>query len=222
MRLRQHSPHAISATTATVEAEIATTPAAITNTTSIATSPDIDAEKAIVFISFANTSIDSGSIDIYSDLSPEPVVTDLIFGEATELVPFPSGTVTFTARVAGSGKNGEILAADQKDFGANGSWIVTMAGLQSKVSLIVEPMSIVRNNYNGQGRVRVVNFIQDSRIDLVDDGNSLRALVKYLDNVSDDAIAELNIPTGIPLVYQFDDSLKPIQHYYLGNGTDLS
>lgn len=157
--------------TATVQAESAATPAeVIANAVSIATSPDIDAEKAIVFISFANTSIDSGSIDIYIDLSPEPLVTDLTFGEATGLVPFQSGTMTFTARVAGSGKNGEVLAADQKDFGANSSWVVSMAGLQSKVSLIVEPMSIVRNNYNGQARVRVVNFIQDSRIDLVDSG----------------------------------------------------
>jgi 2,3-bisphosphoglycerate-dependent phosphoglycerate mutase len=48
-------------------------------------------------------------------------------------------------------------------------------------------------------------------------GNSLRAIVKYLDNIPDDAIVELNIPTGIPLVYELDDSLKPIRHYYLGD-----
>ena len=48
-------------------------------------------------------------------------------------------------------------------------------------------------------------------------GNSLRALVKYLDNVSDDDIVDLNIPTGIPLVYELDDDLKPIKHYYLGD-----
>jgi 2,3-bisphosphoglycerate-dependent phosphoglycerate mutase len=48
-------------------------------------------------------------------------------------------------------------------------------------------------------------------------GNSLRALVKYLDNVSDKDIVELNIPTGIPLVYELDASLKPIKHYYLGD-----
>jgi 2,3-bisphosphoglycerate-dependent phosphoglycerate mutase len=48
-------------------------------------------------------------------------------------------------------------------------------------------------------------------------GNSLRALVKYLDNISDDEITELNIPTGIPLVYELDDQLKPIKHYYLGD-----
>ena len=48
-------------------------------------------------------------------------------------------------------------------------------------------------------------------------GNSLRALVKYLDNVSEPDIVELNIPTGIPLVYELDDRLKPIRHYYLGD-----
>ncbi|MBS1809799.1 MAG: 2,3-diphosphoglycerate-dependent phosphoglycerate mutase [Acidobacteria bacterium] len=48
-------------------------------------------------------------------------------------------------------------------------------------------------------------------------GNSLRALVKYLDNVSDDEIVGLNIPTGIPLVYELDDDLKPIRHFYLGD-----
>jgi 2,3-bisphosphoglycerate-dependent phosphoglycerate mutase len=48
-------------------------------------------------------------------------------------------------------------------------------------------------------------------------GNSLRALVKYLDNVSDEKIVGLNIPTGIPLVYELDEQLKPIRSYYLGD-----
>lgn len=48
-------------------------------------------------------------------------------------------------------------------------------------------------------------------------GNSLRALVKYLDNISDEDIPGLNIPTGIPLVYELDDNLKSITHYYLGD-----
>ena len=48
-------------------------------------------------------------------------------------------------------------------------------------------------------------------------GNSLRALVKYLDDISDQAIVELNIPTGIPLVYELDANLKPIRSYYLGD-----
>lgn len=48
-------------------------------------------------------------------------------------------------------------------------------------------------------------------------GNSLRALVKYLDNIPEDEIVELNIPTGVPLVYELDEDLKPITHYYLGD-----
>lgn len=48
-------------------------------------------------------------------------------------------------------------------------------------------------------------------------GNSLRALVKYLDNVSDADIVGINIPTGIPLVYELDEAMKPVRHYYLGD-----
>jgi 2,3-bisphosphoglycerate-dependent phosphoglycerate mutase len=48
-------------------------------------------------------------------------------------------------------------------------------------------------------------------------GNSLRALVKYLDDVSEDEITGLNIPTGVPLVYELDKDLRPIKHYYLGD-----
>jgi 2,3-bisphosphoglycerate-dependent phosphoglycerate mutase len=52
-------------------------------------------------------------------------------------------------------------------------------------------------------------------------GNSLRALVKHLDGISDKDIIDLNIPTAIPLVYELDDKLKPIKHYYLGDPAEL-
>jgi 2,3-bisphosphoglycerate-dependent phosphoglycerate mutase len=52
-------------------------------------------------------------------------------------------------------------------------------------------------------------------------GNSLRALVKYLDNVSDEEIVKLNIPTGIPLVYELDEQLKPVKSYYLGDPQEV-
>ena len=55
------------------------------------------------------------------------------------------------------------------------------------------------------------------RIVMAAHGNSIRALIKYLDNMSDDDIVGLNIPNGIPLVYELDAELKPIRHYYLGN-----
>lgn len=73
---------------------------------------------------------------------------------------------------------------------------------------------------------RVMPFWQESmapaiqagkRIVVAAHGNSIRALVKYLDNISDDDIVGLNIPNGIPLVYELDANLKPIRHYYLGD-----
>lgn len=55
------------------------------------------------------------------------------------------------------------------------------------------------------------------RVIIAAHGNSLRALVKYLDNIPDDVIPGLNIPTGMPLVYELQDDLKPIRNYYLGD-----
>jgi 2,3-bisphosphoglycerate-dependent phosphoglycerate mutase len=55
------------------------------------------------------------------------------------------------------------------------------------------------------------------RVILVAHGNTIRALVKYLDNVSEQEIVGLNIPTGIPLVYELGDDLQPLRHYYLGD-----
>jgi 2,3-bisphosphoglycerate-dependent phosphoglycerate mutase len=74
--------------------------------------------------------------------------------------------------------------------------------------------------------VRVLPFWQDSvapaikagkRVVIAAHGNSIRALVKYLDGISDDDIVGLNIPNGVPLVYELDGDLKPIRHYYLGD-----
>merc|ERR1719244_2217152 len=53
-------------------------------------------------------------------------------------------------------------------------------------------------------------------------GNSIRALVKYLDDIPDDEITELNIPTGIPLVYELDQDLRPIRHYYLASDEQVA
>ena len=73
---------------------------------------------------------------------------------------------------------------------------------------------------------RVVPFWNDSlapaiqsgkRVVLAAHGNSIRALIKYLDNIADDAIVGVNVPNGIPLVYELDANLKPIRSYYLGD-----
>ncbi len=77
---------------------------------------------------------------------------------------------------------------------------------------------------------RVLPFWNDSiapairagrRVLVAAHGNSLRALIKYLDDVSDEDIVGLNIPTGQPLVYELDDDLKPIRHYYLGDAAEI-
>lgn len=59
------------------------------------------------------------------------------------------------------------------------------------------------------------------RVIIAAHGNSLRALVKYLDDISEYDIVELNIPTGVPLVYELDEDLKPIRHYYLGDPEEI-
>ena len=60
-------------------------------------------------------------------------------------------------------------------------------------------------------------ILSGKRVLVAAHGNSIRALVKYLDGISDDAIVGVNIPNGIPLVYELDDQLKPLRHYYLGD-----
>ncbi len=64
----------------------------------------------------------------------------------------------------------------------------------------------------------IVPVVQSGkRIIVVAHGNSMRALVKYFDNIPDEEIAGLNIPTGVPLVYEFDDDMSALRHYYLGD-----
>lgn len=64
-------------------------------------------------------------------------------------------------------------------------------------------------------------LMSGKRVLIVAHGNSLRALIKYLDNVSDTDIAAINVPTGIPLVYELDEELHPIRHYYLGDESEV-
>ena len=62
---------------------------------------------------------------------------------------------------------------------------------------------------------------EGKRVLIAAHGNSLRALVKYLDKVPDDVIPGLNIPTGVPLVYELDENLQPLKHYYLGDQEEI-
>jgi 2,3-bisphosphoglycerate-dependent phosphoglycerate mutase len=63
----------------------------------------------------------------------------------------------------------------------------------------------------------VPSFKQGKRVIIAAHGNSLRALVKYLDHIPDEEIPGLNIPTGVPLVYELDQECKPLKHFYLGD-----
>lgn len=60
------------------------------------------------------------------------------------------------------------------------------------------------------------------RVIIAAHGNSLRALVKHLDQISEAEIVELNIPTGVPLVYEFDEQMRPLRHYYLGDAAEIA
>ena len=66
------------------------------------------------------------------------------------------------------------------------------------------------------------NVKNGKKVMIVAHGNSLRALVKYLDKISDDKILGLNIPTGTPLVYELDEDLNPLKNYYLGNQDEIN
>jgi 2,3-bisphosphoglycerate-dependent phosphoglycerate mutase len=63
---------------------------------------------------------------------------------------------------------------------------------------------------------------EGQRVIIAAHGNSLRALIKHLDHVSDEAIVNLNIPTAVPLVYEFSDDMKPIRNYYLGDADEIA
>ena len=61
-----------------------------------------------------------------------------------------------------------------------------------------------------------------ARVIVAAHGNTLRALIKHLDHIGDDAIVNLNIPTGVPLVYEFTDDMQPIRNYYLGDADEIA
>ena len=91
-----------------------------------------------------------------------------------------------------------------------------------------EPLPLGESLYDTGLRVipywneQVVPLLQaDKRVLIVAHGNSLRALVKHLSGISDEDIVELNIPTGVPLVYELDDELNEIRHYYLGDQSKI-
>jgi 2,3-bisphosphoglycerate-dependent phosphoglycerate mutase len=92
------------------------------------------------------------------------------------------------------------------------------AALDPKVLPLTESLKDTVNRFLPYWHESIAPAIRSGkRVIIAAHGNSLRALVKYLDNVSEADIVELNIPTGIPLVYELNDDLTPIRHYYLGD-----
>ena len=91
------------------------------------------------------------------------------------------------------------------------------ASLSSKELPLTECLKDTVNRFLPYWNETIVPHIkQGKRVVIAAHGNSLRALVKHLDNISDKDIVNLNIPTGVPLVYELDEQLKPIKSYYLG------
>jgi 2,3-bisphosphoglycerate-dependent phosphoglycerate mutase len=92
------------------------------------------------------------------------------------------------------------------------------AGLSREDLPLTESLKLTVDRFLPYWHATIAPAIQQGhRVLIAAHGNSLRALVKYLDGVPEDEIVELNIPTGIPLVYELDDSLRALTHYYLGD-----
>jgi 2,3-bisphosphoglycerate-dependent phosphoglycerate mutase len=92
------------------------------------------------------------------------------------------------------------------------------AGLEEKDIPLTESLKDTVNRFLPYWHDTIIPTLREGKRVLISaHGNSLRALVMYLDNVSREEIVSLNIPTGIPLVYELDDNLKATNHYYLGD-----
>lgn len=134
-------------------------PTTTTETAITLNPPTLTADQTIAFVRFAHTSVDAGPLELYLDGATEPIVSDLAYGEVSDLIAIESGTRTFRARPNGAGRDGEQLYRLQWQFLSNSSWVVVAAGVREQLAFIVEPISILRDSYNGQARVRVINLL---------------------------------------------------------------
>ena len=96
------------------------------------------------------------------------------------------------------------------------------AGIDPKVLPRAESLKATIDRFMPYWHDMIVPEIRaGKRVLIAAHGNSLRALVKYLDEISEEEIVGLNIPTGIPLVYELNDKLRPLKHYYLGDPEEI-
>lgn len=139
----------------------------------ISSPPQVDAQvstRRVGFVRFAHTAIDVGPIDIYQGLSGQtPIVTNLAYGQFTDFQTLDATTTGFVARPAGSGPGGKLIFKLNWGVKSNESLVVIAAGLASNIEVIMEPISIVRNDMKGKARVRVVNMVWGTRLTVKSD-----------------------------------------------------
>ena len=126
------------------------------------TAPTLIEENSIAFVRFAHTSVDMGAIDIYMGNSNVLVVSNLVYGEFTEFVPINGGQLSIVIRSHDAGADSDVLSQISWDFVGNSSWIVSALGVAEKLAFNVETISITRNDYAEQARLRIVNVMADA------------------------------------------------------------
>lgn len=126
---------------------------------------NVTAEDAVAFVRFAHVSADAPSVDLYvQEIGDTPLVSDLAYGEVTDFILLPEGNYNIVATAAGTGMDGDVVATINWDVAPNTSWLVSVVGLMSNVSMSVEPMALLRNDIGEDtARVRVVNFISGAQ-----------------------------------------------------------
>lgn len=191
---------------------------------------EVDETKNISFVRFAHTSVDAGPIDIY--MGQDLILANLNYGEATKFIPIQAGERSFRARKHGDGPEGTVLYHLSWNYLSNSSWIVTAAGLSDAFAFIVEPISVIRNNYNNQARVRIVNLVAGApRTTVTTDsgqtlGNGL-GWVGIKDNMLQPGTYRLQASTsnGLslnePVSFDFEANIT-YTLYVTGDGTDAS
>lgn len=136
--------------------------------------PQVTAGDSLFFIAFANTSIDSGPLDFYIEgLGTTPLVTNLGYGESTDVIAMPAGTHTVIARQAGSAADSEPLSSFNWDFGGNSTWVLAAVGTLANANFLTEPVTAIRTPLNGMARVRVVNWVADIENLSIDSGSDV-------------------------------------------------
>lgn len=174
--LRQACPEATPAPEATTPVAEATaspgpeaTAAPVAETTAEATAdpnapfvnaPPVDISVPVGFVRFVHTSTDTGPLDIYAqNLGDVPLVGNLQFGQFTPFIYLPSGTYTFDARAAGAGVESEVTTSLSWDLSPDTSWLIASVGRLDNLTFLLEPVSLLRSDINGNARIRVVNWI---------------------------------------------------------------